>query len=86
MGKKETYETLRKSGVDRQSIENIFEKASITKFVDKIDCLIKCTKEEPFYSPNYYGLEDEDKYEYELNIFLSREWELDKLYDKLEIQ
>lgn len=85
MSKQEIYNNLRDRGKSKKSIEKIFQGANITKTTEKIDYLIKCTKEQPFYSPNYYKLLDEEKYEYELNIFLSGAWKLDKLYDKLTI-
>ncbi len=66
-------------------IEFLFKENNISDINKKLEILRKCQDVESFYTPNYHNLSEEDKYSYEVSIFLQGDWKKNKLYEAMGV-
>ncbi len=84
MAEEKLLDSLRKAST-RREIEFLFKENQVSDFEQKLETLKKCQEMESFYTPNYHDLSPEDKYAYEVDIFLQGDWKKNKLYEAMGI-
>lgn len=82
--KEDIFKELESTSTENE-IELVFSKNKVHGAGKKLKILQECQNLQSFYTPNYNDLTDEEKYAYELEIFLQGDWKKNKLYSKMEL-